>query len=426
MMRDDQLMSKYLETLEKEVQIFKHILDLVLPEVNWKIDKSIYVGGGTPSLMKPSHLRNLNRLIKTYFPAENSLAKPREFTFEVMPGTETREKLELISELGVSRLSVGLQSLHESELQNLGRAHSISDVQKCLDMISKASSYFNRNDLDFVNLDLLMGAPNQTVESYLKSLASLTSYDPGHISSYILEIHEGTPFASKFKESESPLPPNDTVCDMFKHGRQYLRGAGYELYQISNYSKSEELRSSHNLMYWEGDTPYLAFGSGAASLLAGARFTRPKSLPSYFRYVEILPSILQTLESSASEQRLSTFHTLLSQVPDTTLTDESSPTSIAQSLLIGGMSKVEGLKLDILLKTLFPDTDNPNIHRHRFLDLVSDNPLLKQRLETVNGHIRPKGDEGLLVGDGLVFELSQICDQLVQQTDQNQQQNKLN
>lgn len=143
-------------------------------------------------------------------------------------------------------------------------------------------------NLSQVSIDLMMGIPHQTLDSYQRSLEQALSVGVGHLSFYMLTLEQGTPFHKAFAYDAFPLPANDSVADMYQLTHDLLTASGFDHYEISNYGRPGSW-SRHNQMYWTGDTQYLAFGCGAASFLDRVRFSRPKTLTKYYQYVAGLP-----------------------------------------------------------------------------------------------------------------------------------------
>ncbi len=229
---------------------------------------AIFFGGGTPSVLTPKQTeRILNAVKKSFYVAEDA-----EITTEVNPGTADREKLEAWRQAGINRLSFGLQSTENRELQYLGRIHTMEDFLE---------SYRAAREAGFenINIDLMSALPGQTVSSWEKTLRTVVSLQPEHISAYSLIIEEGTPFCQMFGEDGDAaeekkrrqslgipeLPDEDAERRMYYDTERILGEAGYHRYEISNYAKpGYECR--HNKGYWTG-TEYLGLGLGASSYI---------------------------------------------------------------------------------------------------------------------------------------------------------------
>lgn len=227
---------------------------------------TIFVGGGTPSILTEEQIQKIFTAIKETFRIETFKEENMEVTIETNPGTVTKEKLKAYKCLGINRLSIGLQSADNRELAALGRIHTYEEF---------LVSYYLAREAGFqnINIDLMSAIPFQTRESYEKTLRITAELKPEHISAYSLIIEEGTPFYELYGEGKnaSDLPGEDTERLMYEDTKRILQDYGYHRYEISNYAK-DGYECRHNLGYWER-TEYLGIGTGAASLIDNRRFT---------------------------------------------------------------------------------------------------------------------------------------------------------
>lgn len=254
------------ETREQYVQaLCREIREERKSYVNYKIE-TIFLGGGTPSLLSGEQL---DRILGTVFDAYQ-VADDCEISMEVNPGTVTKEKLKAYKRAGVNRLSIGMQSAVEEELQSLGRIHSSEDAFDTYNLAVKTG--FNN-----INIDLMSAIPGQTIESWKESLKRILDLEPApaHVSAYSLIIEEGT----SFFENTPALPDEDTEREMYKITNDILSRAGYVRYEISNYAKPG-YACRHNCTYWERGS-YVGFGIGAASLVEQVRFSNTRNLKDY-------------------------------------------------------------------------------------------------------------------------------------------------
>lgn len=230
--------------------------------------RTVFFGGGTPSILKKERICQILEALRRAF----SLAEDAEITIEVNPGTVDADKLAAYYAAGINRLSIGVQSLQENELQALGRIHSTEDFFQTYSMAIKSG--FNN-----INVDLMSAIPEQTLESCQDTLRQLLSLDrpPSHISAYSLIIEEGTPFYEN-----TPVLPDEEMDRLFyKITNDILKAAGYHRYEISNYAR-EGCECRHNRVYWERGE-YLGFGIGAASLMQETRFSNIRDLQTYLK-----------------------------------------------------------------------------------------------------------------------------------------------
>lgn len=255
---DRLVQKKYMEALEKEIQS--------LPLQERKVT-SVFIGGGTPSLVDPELIGNVLDLLKKKY----SFSLDAEVTMEANPGTLTSEKLKCYKNHGINRLSIGLQSILDQELKMLGRIHSFRDFEESYDCARK-EGFSN------INVDLMCALPGQTYENWIHTLKVIGALSPEHISAYSLIIEEGTPFASK----KLNLPDEDTEYRMYEDTAAVLNAYGYAQYEISNYAK-KGFACRHNIGYWKR-VDYIGVGLGAASLFNGLRFSNTADMKEYLKY----------------------------------------------------------------------------------------------------------------------------------------------
>lgn len=227
---------------------------------------TVYFGGGTPTVMESTALVELLDCIRAYY----RLAPDAEITLECNPATATERDLALLRRGGFNRLSLGLQSTHESELCALGRIHTFADF--CSTLTAARSAGFEN-----ISADLMSGIPGQTRESWLSSIERLCDLAPEHISAYGLIVEEGTPFFEM--RDRLDLPDEDTARQMYFDGIAALAAHGYKQYEISNFARAG-YESRHNLKYWNCDE-YLGFGPSAYSDYGGDRFGNARDLEGY-------------------------------------------------------------------------------------------------------------------------------------------------
>ena len=230
--------------------------------------RTLYVGGGTPSVLTVSQLEKLVALVEKNFLPISAFS---ESTFEANPESLTSEKIAFLTSFGFNRFSVGLQSFHDDELKLLGRVHTSADFLRAFESLRK-------NGAKNINVDLIAGLPGQSLEMFLQSLEKLISLAPEHISVYGLQIVEGTPFFER-----------GIVCDqllmrrMLEETRVRLQRAGYHHYEISNFARPG-YESQHNTHYWQYGQ-YIGLGSAAASFMGGIRRQNTPDICEYIRLI---------------------------------------------------------------------------------------------------------------------------------------------
>ena len=246
----------YVQALLREIQ--------AVEEGEGRSVSSIFIGGGTPSVLDERLLGDILREIRNRFKMEEDA----EITIEVNPGTANIGKLQAYREMGINRLSIGLQSPEDRELKILGRIHNYGQF---LETYQEARTV----GFDNINIDLMSAIPDQTYEGWVKNLRTVAELEPEHISAYSLIVEEGTPFAAR----KLNLPDEDTEYNMYEATAQILKEYGFEQYEISNYArKGRECR--HNVGYWTRQD-YLGFGLGASSLYGKERFANTADMKKY-------------------------------------------------------------------------------------------------------------------------------------------------
>lgn len=260
--RDDAIPA-FFEALLKEIEMCD------TDTIEWIID-TIFIGGGTPSLMSPNQLKLLIKTLGLKF----DLSQVTEFTVEANPGEAPADKLKDFRDLGVNRISMGVQSLEPSLLQFLTRIHGPDEVFKTFDAVRQAG-------FDNINCDLIFNIPGQTVEIWKRDLQRIIDLEPEHMSCYSLTVEEGTQLYQYVNRGKVTMPSDDQSANLYRWTQSTLIDNGFEQYEISNWSKPN-LECRHNLHYWEIE-PYLAFGPSAHGFDAKNRFSNIRNLDGYIK-----------------------------------------------------------------------------------------------------------------------------------------------
>ena len=272
----------YVQALLREIQ--------AVEEGEGRSVSSIFIGGGTPSVLDERLLGDILKEIRNRFKVEEDA----EITIEVNPGTANIGKLQAYREMGINRLSIGLQSPQDRELKILGRIHNYGQF---LEIYQEARTV----GFDNINIDLMSAIPDQTYEGWAKNLRTAAELEPEHISAYSLIVEEGTPFAAR----KLNLPDEDTEYNMYEATAQILKEYGFEQYEISNYArKGRECR--HNVGYWTRQD-YLGFGLGASSLYGKERFANTADMKKYLENSRNPEKIREKEPSLTREDEMSEF-----------------------------------------------------------------------------------------------------------------------
>lgn len=271
---------------ESLIPAYLNALDKEAAAAPVKICETLYVGGGTPSLLSAEELGNLCELIRRNFGAVSAF---EESTLEANPESLTPEKIRVLKDAGFNRLSVGLQSFNDEELKTLGRVHSARDFLA-------AYNAARRGGFENINVDLIAGLPGQTLAGFLRSLEQLLALRPEHLSVYGLQIEEGTPFFERGIVCDQPL-----MRRMLEETHARLTAAGYHHYEISNFALPGR-EAKHNTHYWNnGD--YVGLGSAAASYLGGVRRQNTADVCAYIRRTEEGKSAVEFSEKLEGKAR---------------------------------------------------------------------------------------------------------------------------
>ncbi|MCY6371831.1 radical SAM family heme chaperone HemW [Clostridium ganghwense] len=270
-------MVSYAKALSKEIDTIKD-----------KRIKTIFIGGGTPtylslegwSIIKKS-IDKLNKDIEL------------EFTVEGNPGTFNEEKLKFLKDMGVNRLSIGLQAWQNKHLKSLGRIHSSEDFEKSFSL-ARMLGFKN------INVDLMFGLPEQNIQDWKETLKKVTELHPEHLSCYSLIVEEGTKFYNLYRQNKLNLPHEDTEREMYLYTLEYLREKEYYQYEISNFSKINK-ECKHNLVYWNLEE-YIGCGAAAHSYIDGYRYSNEVDIDNYITMMENkFSAIIEKKENSKKD-----------------------------------------------------------------------------------------------------------------------------
>lgn len=248
-------------------------IDALIKEIDIKCDKkiirSLFIGGGTPSYLSQ---KNLEKLLSVL--SKLNYIDDAEKTIECNPGTLTEDKLKIMKDYGINRISLGLQTTHNNLLKDIGRIHTIEEFNK---------NYRKIREFGFknINIDIMFGLPNQSVSDYKQTLNDIVKLNPEHISCYSLIIEEGTPFYSMYEKGLLDLPKENAEREMYQLTKDILEANGYHQYEISNYAK-DSLECYHNKIYWKCDE-YLGVGVSASSYIDEKRI---KNIDNVSEYIE--------------------------------------------------------------------------------------------------------------------------------------------
>lgn len=284
--RKDHLRKAYIEALNKE------IISLREKHNNLEIN-TIFIGGGTPSVLEADELECLLKEV-----AKLNMAKYIEYSMECNPGNLTEEKLEVMKKYGVNRISMGLQAKQDNLLKGLGRIHNYKTFKENFLLAKKVG--FNN-----INVDLMFGLPNQRLNEWEETLREIISLEPAHISAYSLIIEEGTAFYNLYENDKLKLPTEEEERKMYHLAKKILEENGFNQYEISNYAK-EGKECRHNLAYWNMDN-WIGVGSAAASYINGKRIKNISSVEEYINSINEKGEAVEEIINNSKNDNMEEF-----------------------------------------------------------------------------------------------------------------------
>lgn len=271
----ENMIEKYIYALCNEILAKAEILS------EYKVT-TIYIGGGTPSYIDSKYIKQIFDTLMLVINKEDV----KEITIEVNPNSVDEEKMRSYKEIGINRISIGLQSTYDTILKKIGRAHNLKDFEDTLELANKVG-------FKNISVDLIYPLPDLDLEKFKESVEyviNLKDKNVKHISIYNLEVHENTKLAFLLKEGYVTLVDEDTEYEMYEYLRKRFEEEGYHRYEISNYAM-DGYESKHNLRYWNQEL-YLGFGCGASSFFSGTRYSNIKNIEKYIENIETGNSII--------------------------------------------------------------------------------------------------------------------------------------
>lgn len=326
--------------------------------------QTIFFGGGTPSLLPVNQLESILNTIEKAL----GIAADAEISLEIDPGTFDARQLQEYLNLGVNRVSLGVQTFDSELLKICGRTHNVEDVFTAIDRIQRAN-------INNWSLDLITGLPHQTIEQCQQSLETALQFAPPHLSCYDLVLEPVTAFGKQYQSGETPLPTDEVTTQMYRLTQNTLTSCGYKHYEISNYAWIGH-QCRHNRVYWE-NKPYYGFGMSAASYVNNKRFNRPRTRQAYYDWVQ------------------------KGAIIDTSPLDEND--YLLETLMLG-LRLAEGVNLTAISQTFGESTKNNIINYLK--------PYLKQNLvaiakNTTEQRLKLTDPEGFLLSNTILATLFQ-------------------
>lgn len=279
----ENVMIDYAKALVKDIE----------DSVGQKEVSTIFIGGGTPTYLSLEAWRIISKAVDKINKSTNL-----EFTVECNPGTITDKELELFKSIGVNRLSIGLQAWQDNLLKKIGRIHNIREFKDSFNL-SRSLGFNN------INVDLMFGLPDQTLDNWKETLSNIVKLNPEHISCYSLIIEEGTFFYEMYNKNKLKLPNEEVERNMYNYTLNFLKQNGYSQYEISNFAKSGR-ECKHNLVYWNlGE--YIGCGSASHSYINGMRYFKTRNVEKYIDEVNNIKVIKEGLHKNSVKDDMEEF-----------------------------------------------------------------------------------------------------------------------
>lgn len=275
--------SAYLKSLKREIEYFSHLYS------ENRIFTSIFFGGGTPSLMEPKYLKEILYHLRKYFAIDDNA----EITMETNPGTVDKSKLKLFKDAGINRISIGIQSFDEKELNFLTRIH---DKQTAIHTVYNAAEV----GIDNISVDLIFNLPNQTKEKWIENLETVIRLPIKHLSAYSLILERGTILNKLVLDKKVTMQDDDYDADLYETTIDFLVLNGFYQYEVSNFTKPG-FECVHNNAYWRY-RDYLSFGTSSHSFADGKRWWNYSSLKKYISEIELNNHAIMNSEIISKEQ----------------------------------------------------------------------------------------------------------------------------
>ncbi len=358
--------------------------------------KTVFFGGGTPSLLSVSQLSQILETVDRKF----GIAAGAEISIEIDPGTFTLEQLRGYAAAGVNRVSLGVQAFQDELLQACGRSHSVAEIFEAVEIVRSAGI------VNF-SLDLISGLPHQTLKQWEFSLKSAVEIAPAHLSSYDLIVEQGTAFGRYFEAGAQPLPADETAAQMYRLAREILTAEGYEHYEISNYARSG-YQCGHNRVYWE-NRPYYGFGMGAASYVEGRRLTRPRKTQEYYQWVRSISSVTSEATSKLAGETQPDIQPAIEQ------NFQVSENDVLLETLMLGLRLTEGVSLSALTAKFTQQTVDKiwrclqPYWRLRWVEILTEDGVIATLGEgaklPLSGNLRLSDPEGFLFSNTILADL---------------------
>lgn len=353
----EEIVEKYIKTVIKELKKYLENKEFMK---NYNVT-TIYIGGGTPSYIDSKYIEEILKEIEKNLVNNDTKFQDIEVTLEVNPGTINEEKVNLYKEAKINRISMGLQSTNDQILKQIGRIHTYNEFLDAYSIVKKAG-------FDNINIDLMIGLPNQTISDVKESLNKIIELNPNHISVYSLILEEGTVLDKLIEEGKMELLDEELERNMYWYVKNTLEINGYNHYEISNFSKIGK-ESKHNLNCWE-QKEYIGIGTSAHSYINGVRYCNKSSVEKYIENINNKDIDVNEIIKLGNGDK-----SFLEKVEEVYEIDEiQSSEDKKREYMLLGLRKLEGVKISNFKEKF---VENPIYVYHKELEKLVEEDLIR-------------------------------------------------
>ena len=353
----EEIVEKYIKTVIKELKKYLENKEFMK---NYNVT-TIYIGGGTPSYIDSKYIEEILKEIEKNLVNNDTKFQDIEVTLEVNPGTINEEKVKLYKEAKINRISMGLQSTNDQILKQIGRIHTYNEFLDAYSIVKKAR-------FDNINIDLMIGLPNQTISDVKESLNKIIELNPNHISVYSLILEEGTVLDKLIEEGKMELLDEELERNMYWYVKNTLEINGYNHYEISNFSKIGK-ESKHNLNCWE-QKEYIGIGTSAHSYINGVRYCNKSSVEKYIENINNKDIDVNEIIKLGNGDK-----SFLEKVEEVYEIDEiQSSEDKKREYMLLGLRKLEGVKISNFKEKF---VENPIYVYHKELEKLVEEDLIR-------------------------------------------------